>query len=275
MSAYRYPCLVAAGLAALAVASLAPAQAAGVQLSPHRAVYAVELEDATERSGITGMRGRIVYEFRGSACDGYTTNFRFVTQVAARGGARVTDQQTTTFEEADGSAFRFVTRTFIDQRPDRTIEGTAEQADDATVVTLTEPEADELRLDPATFPTAHMIDLIERATAGERFYEKKLFDGSDDADTVMTTTVIIGPSKADEADDPDAIGAVADAPFRNVSVAYFDESEQSEGEGLPEYRIAFKMHDNGITRSLKMDYGDFSLSGTMEELELFELEDCQ
>lgn len=273
MSPYRKVCALALAGAALA-AFISPGLAAGVQLAPHRAVYAVELDEATDRSGITGMRGRIVYEFRGSPCDGYTTNFRFVTQIASRAGARVTDQQTTTFEEGDGSLFRFVTRTFVDQRPDRTTQGVAERTDDATLVSLTEPEDTEFELDPAAFPTAHMIDLLARAEAGERFYEKKIYDGSDDADQVMTTTVIIGPEKTAEADDPDAMQAIAGSAYRNVSVAYFDELEQGQGEGLPSYRIAFKMHDNGITRSLEMDYGDFSLTGTMEELELFELEQC-
>jgi len=273
MTDYRQAGTLAVAVCA-AAASMSPALAAGVQLVPHRAVYAVALDEASDRSGINDMRGRIVYEFRGSACAGYTTNFRFVTQIASRAGARVTDQQTTTFEEGDGSLFRFVTRTFVDQESDRTMEGTAERTDDATLVTLTEPEDAEFELDPAAFPTAHMIDLIERADAGERFYEKKIYDGSDDADKVMTTTVIIGPEKSGEADDPDALDPIADSPFRNVSVAYFDELAQGEGEGLPDYRIAFKMHDNGITRSLEMDYGDFSLTGTMEELELFELEEC-
>ena len=272
MLVYRSKTVLAAAVFSATMVPVMPVHAASVQLAPHRAVYTVALEEASDRSGINDMRGRIVYEFRGSPCEGYTTSFRFVTEIAARAGRRVSDQQTTTFEDAAGDAFRFVTRTFVDQRPDRSIEGMATRTDDSTNVTLTEPEEDTFDLAPASFPTAHMIDLIERAAAGERFYEKKLFDGSDDADKVMTTTVIIGPEKASEDDDADAIGAVAETPFRNVSVAYFD--EVAEGEGLPEYSIAFKMHDNGITRSLTMDYGDFVLSGTMEELELFEATDC-
>ena len=35
-------------------------------LAPHRAVYDLQLKDATERSGIAGMYGRMVYEFNGS-----------------------------------------------------------------------------------------------------------------------------------------------------------------------------------------------------------------
>ena len=97
---------------------------AAALLAPHRAVYDVELKEASDRSGIDGMNGRIVYEFRGSACDGYTTNFRFVTQLTARGEVSLTDQRTTTFEDGEGENFRFVTKTFVNQNQDKKIEGT-------------------------------------------------------------------------------------------------------------------------------------------------------
>ena len=69
--------LGSACLAAMTVAGVAHASA----LAPHRAVYDLELKNASDRSGITGMYGRMVYEFNGSACEGYTVSFRFVTQV--------------------------------------------------------------------------------------------------------------------------------------------------------------------------------------------------
>jgi hypothetical protein len=31
-------------------------------------------------------------------------------------------------------------------------------------------------------------------------------------------------------------------------------------KSLPEYQIAFKLYENGVTRDLLMDYGDFSLT---------------
>ncbi len=55
-----------AALTGLAAAS-ANAAAAGA-LAPHRAIYDIELKEASERSGIEGMRGRMVYEFNGSEC---------------------------------------------------------------------------------------------------------------------------------------------------------------------------------------------------------------
>ena len=89
--------LFLAGLAASTFLA-APAQAARV-LAPHRAVYDLTLKDASDRSGITGLSGRMVYEFNGSACEGYTVTFRFVSRIQTQDASRVSDQQTTTFEE--------------------------------------------------------------------------------------------------------------------------------------------------------------------------------
>lgn len=258
-------CIAAAANTAAAVA--APA------LAPHRAVYDVRLTEASDRSGITSMNGRIVYEFRGSSCDGYTTNFRFVTQVGVQGEIRLTDQRTTTFEEADSSMFRFLTQTFVNERIDREISGVATQGDDGVTVELSEPDADSLVLPQAMFPTQHMLDLLTRAEAGENFYEQNVFDGSEDGDRTMTTTVIIGPEKTDD-DDAALLGDLADDNFRNVSITYFDAETSDSGEALPEYAIGFKMYPNGVTRALTMDYGDFSLEGALANLELFEPVAC-
>ena len=54
-----------------------------------------------------------------------------------------------------------------------------------------------------------------------------------------------------------------------VDIAYFDESDKG-GEETPEYRISFKMHENGLTRDLEMDYGDFSMKGKLVSLSLFD-----
>jgi hypothetical protein len=56
--------------------------------------------------------------------------------------------------------------------------------------------------------------------------------------------------------------------FWPVDIAYFDETG-NEGEEVPEYRIHFKLHENGMSRDLMMDYGDFSMKGTLVNLSLF------
>ena len=103
--------LVTLGSVCFAVMTASGATAASANiLVPHRAVYDLELKDASDRSGIAGMYGRMVYEFNGSACEGYTVSFRFVTQVDTGEEVRLTDQQTTTFEDGEGNTLALMSR---------------------------------------------------------------------------------------------------------------------------------------------------------------------
>lgn len=255
-------------------ALLAAATASAQPLAAHRAIYDVALKDATDRSGISAMDGRIVYEFQGSDCDGYTTNFRFVTRIRSVGGTRVTDQQTTTYEDGEGETFRFVTKTYVDERLDQELSGTAVHEDGATVVTLKKPEEEQLALEEAAFPTAYILELLERAEEGQKVFERKMFDGSEEGDEVMRTTVVVGPRKNSSEGDAEGVDALNGESFRDVSVAYFEQLESPAGEVLPDYAIAYKLYDNGITRDLVMDYGDFVLTGELAQLEMLPQESC-
>lgn len=256
-------------LLASSTLSTAPAWAV-VTLAPHRAVYDLVLDNASDRSGITGLAGRMVYEFNGSPCEGYTVKFRFVTQINTGETSRLTDQQTTTFEEGDGKSFSFVTKSFVDSNLDKEVKGTAKLETAGVKVDIEKPEKATVDLSKTQFPTQHLIELISKAEEGETFYETNLFDGSEDADKVMTTTVIVGKPSVSGDGDPEAkpLAALAKDKYWPVDIAYFDLSSE-DGEETPEYRISFKLHENGLTRDLTMDYGDFSMTGKLVNLALF------
>lgn len=250
------------------------AEAGTAMLATHRAVYDLTLKSASERSGISEMAGRMVYEFNGSACEGYTVSFRFVSEIATGEDTRVTDQQTTTFEDVRDRTFRFVTRSFVNQQLDRETRGSAKAKGDQLAITLEQPERIALDIPDARLPTEHLVEMIERAKAGERFYESRLYDGSDDGDRAMITTSILGASQAPEAGDTEAkvAGDFAADNFWPVSMSYFE--QDAEGDGLPVYSIAFKLYENGVTRDLTMDYGDFVLEGELTQLDMFEPTPC-
>ena len=253
-----------------AIFSMAPAFAVPA-LQAHRAVYDLTLDKASDQSGITGISGRMVYEFNGSPCEGYTVKFRFVTQIASADGTRLTDQQTTTFEDAEGKTFSFVTKSFVDQNLDKEVKGTATKETKGLKVNIDKPEKKNLELAITQFPTQHLVELIGKAEKGENFYQTNLFDGSEDANKVMTTTVVVGKkTEADKADpEAPALAKLAGEKYWPVDIAYFDETDKS-GEEVPEYRISFKLHENGITRDLTMDYGEFSMTGKLVNLSLFD-----
>ena len=259
--------IVSVVLASAAVFVSLPAVAAQL-LAPHRAVYDLALDRASDQSGITGITGRMVYEFNGSACEGYTVTFRFVTRINTGDTTRLTDQQTTTFEDAEGKTFSFVTKSYVDQSLDKETKGTATKDGAGVKVKLEKPEQQSIDLATTQFPTQHLVDLLDKADLGDTFYETSLYDGSEDADRAMTTTVIIG--KEAQANDSDPLATLQKDKFWPVDIAYFDESKNG-GEEIPEYRISFKLHKNGVTRDLLMDYGEFSMIGKLVNLKLFDV----
>ncbi|CDM58237.1 MULTISPECIES: cell envelope integrity EipB family protein [Rhizobium] len=266
-------------LAALLLASVsttvyaaAPATSAAIAtgLVAHRAVYDLELKDASERSGISGMSGRMVYEFGGNYCTGFTTNFRFVTQIDTGDAVRVSDQQTKTFENLKDRRFTFDTKSFTDEQLDKEVNGAAQDQAEGVKVALTQPTSKELQLAASRFPTEHMLDVIQNAKAGKRLFEARVFDGSDDGDKALVTTTVVGKQVAPAVDEADAgnAGAFAKAAFWPVTISYFNENTKTDA--LPVYRMSFKLYENGITRDLTLDYGDFVLSGRLAKLELLD-----
>lgn len=251
--------------------STVPALAVPV-LQPHRAVYDISLNKASDRSGITGISGRMVYEFNGSQCEGYTVKFRLVTRISTTDSMRMTDQQTTTFEDGEGKTFSFVTKSFVDQNLEKEVKGTAHREKDSVSVDIDKPEPNKVTLGPTQFPTQHMFELIDKAAKGENFYETSLYDGSEDADRVMLTTVVIGKAAPVDRNDPElpALSRLDKDGFWPVDIAYFNSDGSDGGEEMPDYRISFKMHPNGLTRDLQMDYGDFTMSGKLVDLSLFD-----
>jgi hypothetical protein len=264
-------------VAVLAFAAASPVLAAPVadSLAPHRAVYDLMLTQADERAGIAGMNGRMVYEFKGSACTGFTTNFRFVTQVDTGEDKRLSDQQTTTFEDLAARKFRFSTKSFSGQQLEKEVTGNAQEADAGIKVSLAAPEKRELSLAEGRFPTEHMLDVLENARSGKHLFESRIFDGSDNADQTLMATTIIGNRTQPAADDADAAkaGTLAKAEYWPVTIAYFSESQAADAK--PTYRMAFKLYDNGVIRDLTMDYGDYVLSGKLNKLEILKSEPCK
>jgi len=65
-------------LSVLTISAQLSVDAAGEKtvLTPHRATYDLTLDQASGRSGIVAIKGRMAYEFTGAACEGYTVNLR-------------------------------------------------------------------------------------------------------------------------------------------------------------------------------------------------------
>ncbi len=262
----------------VAVCGSVPALAASpaVPFVAHRAVYDLALGKATGASAPSAAKGRIVYEFSGSACEGYVTNFRQITEIQSdEGGARTSDMRSTTFEEGDGSGFRFKTDSYVDGKLMETVDGKASRsADGALSVALTKPTRTKADFEPSpVFPTAQMVRIVEVAQRGGNTDEVRIFDGSDGGMKMFDTMSIIGREASAPSSDPLAAAAEGLKGVRRwpVTISYFDGAKK---DGEPNYTLAFDLYENGVSGALKINYGGYSLDGKLSKFEVLPQKAC-
>jgi hypothetical protein len=269
----------AAGATGTATFAASAGATAGPVLVPHRAVYDMSLDDMEEQAGIAGLKGRMVYDFSGSACEGYSVNFRFVTEFQDKdGGSQITDLQTTSFEEPHGASYQFLSKTFADQELVESTRGTARVGAKGKTVELKEPEEKSFTIGKdVLFPTEHLLSIIKAAEDGVHFVAADIYDGAETGDKVYATTTVIGAEAAYEPGSKakGAKASLAGQSYWPVTVAYFDPgADDASGELLPVYQLTFHLFGNGVSTDLKLDYGDFIIRGTMSSLELHEETPC-
>jgi hypothetical protein len=255
------------------------AQAAGFEiLVPHRAAYDVRLKDSTERSGIEAMTGRIVYEITGNECEGVTIRYRFVTNITSPDTTYQTDQQVSTFESPDGKEFTFLTKTFVDRKPENEVRGSAVRTAQGLKVELAAPQARQLALPDGIFMSSHMINVIEKARAGETLVRAPVFDGSEGADEVVLSSTFVGSARMLETpvdgETAEAIKPLAGMEAWPVTISYFDSEANNSAEQVPSYEASFLLYPNGVSRRLVMRYPDYSLTGELSSLEMLAATPC-
>ena len=241
-----------------------------VALAGHRAGYEITLGgvNADHRSNADApiaASGLIAYEFRGSACEGYTSNFRQLTQLQrAEGGAVASDINAVSFEDARSLRFEISTQSGQDSQPG--VSGSAARADDGDIgVDLVKPAKEKVDLGhDVLFPTQHIERIIETAEGGGRVLEARVFDGSDTGKKVYSTLAIIGVERKGASEDSAVAPKLAEMRRWPVTISYFDEVNK---DAPPDYTMTFDLYENGVSGSLKLDYGSFALSARLKRLE--------
>ena len=273
-------------VALISAAPLAPltaraAEEAPIALAPHRAVYDLALGRARDASQVASVRGRILYDFDGNACEGYTLKFRQVSELdSGEGKVSTSDLRSTTWEGGDAKRFKFNSQNFLDQNLVDSVDGNAEHGAAATAINLAKPEHKVLDIDATVvFPTEHMVRVIEAARAGKTILDFPVYDGSETGEKVYNTLTVIGRKIApDERKHDDAAvdePKLAGVPRWPVTISYFEKAKaQKNTEQTPVYAISFELYENGISRALSLDYNDFVVTGKLSSLEIKQPKPC-
>ena len=271
----------AAGLIAGVCFAAAPPAEAAAALTPHRAVYDLTLAKSRGKRSIEAVHGRILYDFSGNACEGYALQFRQVSEIdSGEGKKALSDLRAATWEEGDAKSFRFNSENKVNERVVDTVDGNAGRDGSGVSVKLSKPQAKSFDLDAKiVFPTEHVRRVIEAAEAGKTLLELSVFDGSESGEKVFSTLAVIGNAIApgDKLPDDAAAGNRTLAGMKRwpVTISYFEQGTAKTGEQTPAYAIGFELYENGISRALTLDYGDFTVSGIMSQLEIKDAPACK
>ncbi|MFN3659100.1 MAG: cell envelope integrity EipB family protein [Pseudolabrys sp.] len=275
---------IALGLAFAAhhQAAAAAPPADKVFLAPHRAVYDLKLAKSRGGRGLQNVRGRILYDFVGNACEGYALQFRQVSELdSGEGKAALSDMRSTTWEAGDAGKFRFQSENLLNDKATDAVTGSAERRKDAVSIALSKPKPKSFSVPAAAvFPTEHMRRIILAAREGKTILEFPVYDGSETGEKLYQTLTVIGRPIAPGEKPVDDAGAkvpeLASLTRWPVTISYFETKNDKTGRGeqTPVYSIAFELYENGISRSLTLDYTDFTVTGEMTALELKKAKPC-
>ncbi len=273
--------LAAAPAAAAPLAAADPRLAIAEKFIPHRAVYDLSLGEANDDSGITALRGRMVFEFTGAVCEGYAVNFRFVTEIFdGEGNAQISDLRSASFEGGAAENYLFTSQTYVGEKLTDETKGNAERDDGRMTVSLKMPADKEFSVaDRVYFPTEHLIEVVAAAVDGRTFLHADVYDGSETGDKVYPTATVIGRPTTDKAEPGKNSAEVALLPDEMVAqprwpvaISYFE--PVGTGEQTPIYELHFLLYENGVSRRIEMGYGDFSILGHLKKLEILDPPPC-
>jgi hypothetical protein len=271
----RFHLLAACLLVASAVPAAAQAPVQAPVMASYRAVYDLALKASSGERGLESGRGRIVLEFTGNECEGYALSFRQVTDLSGGEiGRKISDLRSTTYEDGEGKTFRFNSETRQGPGQGENTDGVAERMGGKLVISLRKPKPNKLTLNgDIAFPTQHLKELVVEARAGNRTFNRRVYDGSDDSNEAYDTFAIIGAPKKDSAAlEADIVKAGWDRLSRwPVSISFFEPDDADK----PAYILSYELFENGFGRALKIDYGTFIFNGTLTKLELLPSKPCK
>lgn len=233
-------------------------------IAPHKATYRLKLDHARLQSGITDVNGQMSFSWN-DACDGWTIDQRFQVRFSyAEGEDMNLITNYATWEAKDGSAYRFNVRKLVNGEVDEELSGGATlDGKGGGNVRYDKPESRSMPLKPGTmFPTAHTLRVLKQAGSPENLFSVPVFDGAE-AEGASPVNTIVGKLRSPavmKVKDTDLLAAKA----WQVSLAFFP---INPGEPLPDYETSMVLQENGVVRSMLVDYGDFRVSMELETLE--------
>jgi hypothetical protein len=271
--------LIGSFCAAAPAAAANGAPAASIHIALHKALYAFRLVSAEPGAGLDDVSGKLYFE-QDATCDAWSTEHRMTTVYQYADTEPVTDaDRYTAFETKDGQQFSFNADGQENGEETDQLRGSVEKdAGGAAKAVYSRPDGTAYDLPSGTLlPTAHTMEVIRHARAGDHFFSAVMFDGTDADGPVEIGTFIGKKATAEElkkiADSNKKIDAALMTPDAwHVRMAVFPLKDAAES--LPVYEMDMVLHDNGVISHALVDYKSFVIEQNLTALEKLPAKKC-
>ena len=233
-----------------------------VPLAAHRATYDLSL-NRVQGGDTVAASGSLSYQI-GDSCTSWTTQQELRLHTVTRDGQAVDlVSDYATLEGKDGRHLAFDMKQRTNGQVAQQLRGDASMDPSGGRIRYTLPHPTLLPLAAGTlFPMAHTAAIIHAARSGSKSIAPALFDGTGPDGAQDTYVTILGwrapPSTSTEP-------VLARLGSSQVHVAFFS---RTPGTITPDYESAMRYFDNGVADQLLMDFGGFTMRGTLRSLVL-------
>ncbi len=234
----------------------APPKAA---LTGQNAVYELGLAKVRGHS-VTGAAGRLNFNVL-ETCDAFAVSQHMTLLIRNENGSLTrTESDYDTWESKSGDRLSFLLRQTTDGATKTESAGLATLGRSGGIVHYQVPQGRMVKLPPGTlFPMAHTRDILDAAAAGKSFIDPPLFDGTSTKGAEHSFVAILRHDPAR----PSRFPALSKLPATSVDIGFF---KRSPKDNEPEFRTQMRYYANGVARGVKLDFGDFVVSGKLARL---------
>ena len=233
-------------------------------ITPHRAMYEMTLGSVKNGGNITGVSGRMAFEWA-DACDGWAVQQHLDLHfIYSQGDETDVSSSEVTWESKDGKRYNFNIRRTSGGKETEQFRGKAVMTDKGGKVTYSVPEGKTAALPAGTiFPSTHTLSMLTKGEAGDHLFTRHVFDGADEIGSDDVSAFIHAQNaewQTVEATPGPTNNPLLAHPYWPIRMAFFKPSSET---GEPDYEMNIDLLPNGVVKTMRIDYGDFSVTGNL------------
>ncbi|WP_157845958.1 EipB family protein [Kiloniella litopenaei] len=233
----------------------------------HKAIYDLRL-NSSHQGAINSMGGQITYDLT-SDCRGWLMANDLEMSVIYSTGQRMDmDLKINTWESLDGEKYRFTVKQDGNLSGQSGYIGKSSRSNDdnSVLAKITEPEKQSIVMQDVIYPTAFLKEIIQAAKNGETALNKVVFDGTAELDAFQASAIVL-PNE-----DKNIPSALRGKASWKVFLAFYEVGAKNT---LPIQEQKLTLFENGVVTSIDLDFGDFSVKGSLVDFEVHSAPQCE